>query len=685
MKLFVLIFFFFATTEFLFPQNMQSSKKVIVEMPALFSDNMVLQQKAKVPFWGKAQPGEMVIIKASWGETVKTKVNNDGTWMTKVKTIKAGGPYTVSLVIGDSSISYHNVMLGEVWLCSGQSNMEIPLEGWPPENPINNSAEEIKNANYPNIRLFTVARAVSSKPEFNCVGSWSECNPRTVAKFSAVAYFFGRKLYKELNVPIGLVVSVWGGTKIQPWISGKYLDSLDEYKSLVEKISQAKDEVDKLNEWIHSHHFIDISGKAPEVQWENLDFGDSLCAKPNFNDSAWRKMKLPVYWESTEVGNFDGAVWFRKKIDVPKGWLNKALVLELGPVDDMDRTYVNGTLVGATEEVGFWQKPRVYEVPANLITDTVLTIAVRVIDNQGGGGIWGNNVKMQIHPKGSEENISLAGEWKYLPVAEYINEKFYVYNINNQEFYSRPKAAIDIGPNTPTMLFNGMIAPLIPYYIKGVIWYQGESNSDEPNDYNNYKTYFSMMINNWRSDWMEGDFPFYFVQIAPWNYGDNSRSYVVRDAQFQTYLSVPNTGIVVTLDISSLSTIHPPDKLDVGKRLALWALAKNYGKKVFYSGPLYKAMEIKGDKIILSFEHSDKGLVLKDINGDTNFIISGPDQKFVKAKAKVDGKKLIVFSDEIKDPVAVRYTWSNNAEATLFNKEGLPSPTFKTDNWSDIK
>ncbi len=677
MKLLVILFFLVAVAK---PDQV----KTFVEMPALFSDNMVLQQKTAVPFWGKANPGAAVVIKASWGETTKTKVNEDSSWTVKIKTIKAGGPYTVSLMIGDSAIVYKNVMLGEVWLCSGQSNMEMPLEGWPPQNPIKNSAEEIKEANYPNIRLFTVARAVSNKPEFNCVGSWSECNPATAAKFSAAAYFFGRKLFKELNVPIGLIFSSWGGTKVQPWISGKYLGQLNEYKPIVEKMALVKDEVQKLNEWIYNHPVIDVSKKAPADQWKNLEFGDSLCARPDFDDDAWRTMKLPVYWESTEVGNFDGTVWFRKKIDIPQNWLNKDLVLELGPVDDMDRSYVNGVLVGATEEVGYWQQPRVYNVPANLVTDTALTIAVRVVDNQGGGGIWGNNVKMQIHPKGSDENISLSGQWKYLPVAEYVNGKFYVYNINNQEFYSRPKSTLDIGPNTPTMLYNGMIAPLIPYYIKGAIWYQGESNSDEPYDYNNYQMLFSMMINNWRADWGEGNFPFYFVQIAPWDYGDNSRSYVVRDAQFQT-LSLPNTGIAVTLDIGSLTTIHPPDKQELGRRLALWALAKNYNKKVFYSGPLYKAMEIKGNQVILSFDHAGKGLVLKDINGDTNFIIAGPDQKFVKAKAMVEGKKLIVYNGEVKNPVAVRYAWRNNAEATLFNIEGLPSPTFKTDNWSDIK
>lgn len=656
-------------------------------MPALFSDNMVIQQKTNVTFWGKASPGTSVSIDASWGASTKTKVQTDSLWKVKLKTTKAGGPYEVKIQIGDSTIIYKNVMLGEVWLCSGQSNMEMPLQGWPPDNPIQNSAEEIQAANYPDIRLFSASRAVSAEREFNCIGTWSECNPQTAAKFSAVGYFFARKLYEELHVPVGMICSSWGGTKIQSWISGKFLEELPEYKSVVEKVDSAIPEVKRLNDWIQSHPVIDVSTKPPAQQFESLDFGDSACSRPDFNDSAWRTMKLPAYWEATEVGDFDGVVWFRKKIEIPKSWLDTNLVLSLGPIDDMDETYVNGVKVGGMLGGGFWAAPRVYEVPKALIKDSILTIAVRAIDVGGGGGVWGNGVKMQVHIKDdSSKSILLASDWKYLPVAEYANSKFYVYGATG-EFTNRPKASIDVGPNTPTMLFNGMIAPLIPYTIKGALWYQGESNSDLPSDYNNYEALFKLMIKNWRTDWGEGNFPFYYVQIAPWGYGEKSKSYVVRDAQFRT-LSIPNTGIAVTLDIASLATIHPPDKQDVGLRLALWALAKNYHRKVVCSGPLYRSMKIQKGKIILSFDNADGGLLMskiplagKDSSGNANFLIAGKDSMFVKAEVKVEGKKLIVYSDEVKKPIAVRYTWSNTDEATLFDKTGLPAPTFRTDNW----
>jgi sialate O-acetylesterase len=641
---------------------------------------MVLQQKTNVTFWGKASPGTSVSIDGSWGASAKTKVRADSTWRVKLRTTKAGGPYEVKLQIGDSTIGYKNVMLGEVWLCSGQSNMEMPLQGWPPDNPVRNSAEEIQAANYPDIRLFSVSRAVSAAPEFACVGTWSECNPQTAAKFSAAGYFFARKLYEELHVPIGMIFSSWGGTKIQSWIGGEFLEQLPEYRSVVEKVDSAIPEVKKMNDWIHSHPVIDVSTKPPAQQFENLEFGDSACSRPDFNDSTWRTMNLPTYWEATEVGDFDGVLWFRKKIEIPKSWLDTNLVLALGPIDDMDETYVNGVKVGGMLGGGFWAAPRVYEVPKTLINDSILTIAVRAIDIGGGGGVWGNSVKMQVYIKDdSSKSILLAGDWKYLPVSEYANNKFYVYGATG-EFNNRPKASIDVGPNTPTMLFNGMIAPLIPYTLKGALWYQGESNSDLPSEYNNYEALFKLMIKNWRADWREGNFPFYYVQIAPWGYGEKSKSHVVRDAQFRT-LSVPNTGIAVTLDIASLATIHPPDKQDVGLRLALWALAKDYHRKVVYSGPLYRSMRIQKGKVILSFDDADGGLVMKDCSGDTKFLIAGKDSMFVRAEVKVEGKELIVYSEEVKKPVAVRYTWSNTDEATLFNRLGLPAPTFRTDNW----
>ena len=674
LSLFLLIFTFQENTN---AQNNLAKNKLM--LPSIFSDNMVLQQKAETPFWGKGIPNQEIQIEASWGASANAYVTKDSLWITKIKTPKAGGPYNVTVKSDNTVIQYKNVLIGEVWLCSGQSNMEMPLEGWYPYAPVKNSAEEIKNANYPAIRLFTVKRAVSNKPEFNCTGNWVECDSTTAATFSATAYFFGRKLYKELKIPIGLIHSSWGGTPIEAWTSAGYLRSVGRYDTTLNKLADSNGEIQKQMKWIKSHPVIDVSKINLKDRWKNLEFDDASCPEPNFDDSNWKLMKLPTLWESAEIGTFDGVVWFRKKIEIPKDWLHKNLVVDLGPIDDMDRTYVNGKLVGAVEEEGYYQKERIYNIPEKINNDSIITIAVRVVDIQGGGGIYGNKNKMKIYPEGETASISLAGNWKYLPVAELLNMKFYVYGTKGEEFYSRPKTSVDITAYEPITLYNAMISPIIPYGIKGAIWYQGEANTGEPKF---YATLLPLMIKNWRDNWNEGDFPFYLVQIAPYNYGDAIKSEVLRESQLKT-LSVPNTGMAVTLDIGEANNIHPADKQDVGKRLALWALAKNYNKKVVYSGPLYKSMRVDGNKVIISFDYADGGLVLNHIEGVNNFLIAGQDHKFVKADVKIDGKQLIVSNPEISNPAAVRYAWTNTAQGTLFNKAGLPASSFRTDDWDN--
>ncbi len=671
---FVLSFFLLV-----FAARSRAAEGRFVRMPAVLSNNMVLQQKSNVPFWGKALPGDSVAVKASWGSAADTVVKSDSSWEVHVRTTEAGGPFRVTIVVGDSTIIYRNVMLGEVWLCSGQSNMQIPLRGWPPTYPLNNAAKEVREARYPDIRLFNVARSFSAAPAFDCVGKWTECTPKTAAYFSAVGYYFGRKLYRELHIPIGLIASSWGGTKIQPWISGRYLSHLAPYKPAVEKVHAIRKKFDSQLRWMRTHPVVNVENKSPRTRWRDLDFGDSACSAGNFDDSSWKTMQLPAHWSSTSVGVFYGVVWFRKTVPIPKSWLHSSITMGLGDIADMDEVWVNGVKIGEHFGGGLWATPRSYRVPGGIVNDTAVTIAIRVIANGGGGGILGGRGRMKLRVAGKTGTVSLAGSWRYMPVAEYRGRKFYVYGIHGG-FYSRPRLPMAVGQNTPTVLFNGMIAPLIPYRIKGVVWYQGESNSESRSDYSNYGRLFPLLIRNWRADWHEGNFPFYWVQIAPWPYGKKAKSYVVRDAQRRT-LSLPNTGMAVTLDIGSLTSIHPPDKRDVGRRLALWALAKAYGKHLVYSGPLYKSMEVKNGKAIISFKYVDGGLVIKTRNGSTNFIIAGRDSVFVKASVKISGNRLVVYSPNVKQPVAVRYAWGNAEQATLFNAAGLPASTFRTDNW----
>lgn len=659
---------------FSFLTLINSTEKTTMEIPSIFSDNMVLQQNSTASFWGKAEPRIKVNINASWGESATTNVNDDGSWLAKIKTPSAGGPFEVNLTVGDSTIIYKNILIGEVWLCSGQSNMEMPLQGWPPNDLILNSQEEIKNSSNSNIRLFSVSRAYSVEKEFNVDGKWEECNPQTIASFSATAYFFGKRLQEKLNIPIGLIHSSWGGTPAESWTSNEYLESIDDFKPILADIENSKGDIQKYKVWLSDHPVINID-KPLETSWENLDFNDEKCSSTNFKDSMWREVDLPRLWETSEVGNFDGVIWFRKKIEIPESWRDQNLVIELGPIDDMDRTYVNGVLIGAHEKSGFWRNDRIYNIPKELLSKEIL-IAVRVLDNQGGGGLYGDIEKLKIHPTNSDESISLSGKWKYLPVAEYHGQKFYAFDIDKMDYYSRPLIKISLSANTPTTLFNAMINPLVPYSIKGAIWYQGESNTGRSEQ---YTTLFPLMIKNWREVWGLGDFPFYYVQIAPYNYGSETHSEFLRESQLKS-LSVQNTGMVVTLDIGNPVNIHPSNKQDVGKRLADWALAKTYNKNVPYSGPLYKSMKVEKDKIVISFDHCDE-LVVKQSEDNNNFLIAGTDSVFKNAEVKIDNDQLILFNPEIKNPIAVRYAWSNTATATLFNKEGLPASSFRTDNW----
>ena len=651
-------------------------------LASLFTDNLVLQQKSDAPVWGKGKPGATVSITASWGKNVKSIVQPDSHWMMKIKTPKAGGPFIISIVHDGDSTKLNNVFTGEVWLCSGQSNMEMPLEGWPPENPIDNSATEIQHAIFPKIRFFTVGHSISLEQNDTCIGTWKVCTPEAAAKFGATGFFFGKKLHQELNVPIGLIQSAWGGTPVQAWTSEKYITQHKNYLDFPSALEQSREQFAAYMVWLYSHKVIDISSRAMGEQCKGLTFDDSLYARIDFNDSSWKEMNLPKGWEQTEIGEYDGVVWFRKQIEIPKHWLNKELVLELGPIDDCDLTYVNGKRTGGLDTGNPWNINRSYSVPAEIVNDSLLTIAVQVIDFGGGGGFWGHNEQLNIHPrqveeplKADSEKISLAGNWKYMPVAEYRDSKFCVFDATSREFYTRPRVLFEISSQTPTTLYNGMIAPLIPYAIKGAIWYQGESNTKDPEA---YKTLFPLMIKNWRNDW-QNDFPFYFVQIAPYNYSQGEQSQYLREAQLQA-LAVPKTGMAVTLDIGNASNIHPSNKTDVGERLARWALAKDYGKKIPFSGPIYTSMKIKNESIILSFEYAD-GLNVQARNGKSYFQITGEDSVFKDATVVPKGKTLIVSSPEVKKPIAVRYAWDNAAESTLFNKANLPASSFRTDDW----
>jgi sialate O-acetylesterase len=425
---------------------------------------------------------------------------------------------------------------------------------------------------------------------------------------------------------------------------------------------------------------MDVRLKPDNKIWEDLDFNDKEYSAVNYDDKALPEITLPGEWENQGVGNFDGIVWLRKKIAIPESWINKNLVIELGPVDDMDRTYVNGTLAGAMENQGAWDDNRIYNIPASVNNSADMTIAVRVLDLQGGGGINGKKEQMKLTNPSTGESIPLDGLWKYYLAAEYFDKRFY--SVDNHVKSVSPPAGNMLTAVSPSVLYNAMINPIINYMIKGAIWYQGESNAWN-NDAALYQKQLPLMIEDWRSAWGIGNFPFYYVQIAPYEYTKGGYSQVIRDAQLKT-LSFPNTGMAVTMDIGDLKTIHPSNKKDVGGRLALWALAKNYGKKMEYSGPLFKSFSIEGNKIVVSFDHAS-GMIIKPVNNRNNFEIAGADKIFKPANVIIKGNKLYISADGLDNPVAVRYAWSNTSFGTLFNKAGLPASSFRTDNWDYLK
>ena len=651
-----------------------------LRLASLFSDNMVLQQNSQVVIWGWATPDSQVKISASWGELVRTRVAADGKWQATINTPSYGQTHSLEITSGKISKTINNILLGEVWVCSGQSNMEMPVMGWLPNDPILNSEQEIAGANYPEIRMFTIPRSLATEPIDTCAGTWQICSPETVGMFSATAYFFGRELHSELGVPIGLIHSSWGGTPAEAWTPVETLAKLNEFEPALQKLAESNEKIRQLQAWLNTLPELMVNYEA-ENPWIDLNFNDQQVPKREFDDHLWKTMELPVSFENSALGQFDGAVWYRRSIMIPESWRGKELTLELGPVDDMDITFFNGKKIGGFEKDGHWQTLRKYTIPAEVSRTERAIIAVRVLDIRGDGGIFGEPSQMKIYPSSIPDNsLSLAGTWKYLPVAVLHARNFRLFDIPSRQYHFMETMPVDIGSGTPTVLFNAMINPIVPYTMKGAIWYQGESNTGNPELYTRL---FPAMIESWRKVWGQGDFPFYFAQIAPFDYdrwgGPWAKAAELREAQTKT-LSLKNTGMAITLDIGDPENIHPANKQEVGRRLALWALAKDYVHDIKYSGPIYRSFEKKDDTIIVYFDYADSGLV-PGPQGLSNIQIAGADRIFSDAAATIDGNRLMVKSSKVPDPAAVRYLWDNSSEASLFNNHGLPASNFRTDNW----
>ena len=639
-----------------------------ISVSSLFSDHIVLQQKENVAIWGRAAVGEQVKVSGSWGDETTTVSDANGNWKLKLKTPSAGGPYQLNIISTKKNIQINDVLIGEVWLASGQSNMEMPLKGWPPRDLIANSAQEIANAKYPNIRVFDVPNVYSLNEEKSVKGDWQVCTPETAAtyNFSASAYFFARRLHQELNIPIGIINSTWGGTPAESWTSKGQLKNLGDFDEVIAAIEDPERER-QTQKWYSRWETINVPSDAKD--WETIDLNDLYLAEPNFDDTNWETIKLPGNIDAPNGQDLNGAFWVRKTIKIND--ISSDYTFVSGPVDDTDAVFFNGKKIGGM--VNSYNKNRNYTISKSLLQNGNNTIAIRIIDTGGPGSI---NGEMKL--TNGKQTISIEGDWKYIFIAELYQNKIYVYDIGKMKKLKRPNILL-ANAWTPSALYNAMIHPLVPYNIKGAIWYQGESNVGRAEQ---YRRLFPAMIKDWRQQWKD-DFPFYFVQIAPFNYQNSlnpmlDKSQKLRDAQRHT-LSLEKTGMVVTLDIGDNENIHPANKQDVGKRLAGLALANDYGKNIIASGPLYKRQVIKRKKIFLEFDFVGSGLMSKDVQL-VGFEIAGADKKFVAAEAKISGDKIKVCAKEISKPKYVRYGWRDQSEASLFNKEGLPASSFTTED-----
>ncbi|MCC6409741.1 MAG: 9-O-acetylesterase [Planctomycetes bacterium] len=629
-----------------------------VELPAVLASHMVVQRETDLVVWGFATAGEQVSVEASWGAKAGPVASGaDGRFELVLRTPAAGGPHTLK-VRGANELVLDDVWSGEVWLCSGQSNMEMPMEAiadW--YTGTTNREAELARADLPQLRLFEVPNELDYAPRTRVKGEWKACNRESLRTFSATGYYFGRELHEKLGVPVGLISADWGGTVCEAWTSAEALKrhgGFDEGLASIAALAGDPKTVEQTFEAARAAWWQAIEEKEPGS-------GEFSRARERLDAGKWPLLDVPGEWGSV-LGDFDGVVWLRHTIVVPPKYSDQDLVFTLGAIDDMDTFYFNGERVDGGERPGLWSTPRKYTVPKKLVRAGRNVIALRVIDTGGLGGLTGKPEELGFR---SASDVApklqpIAGKWSYYR------------GVSMKDLPPLP-APPSADPNRPSVLYNAMIAPLAPFALRGAIWYQGESNRPRAKQ---YETLFPAMIADWRERFRRPDFPFYFVQIAPFRYGDSiGAAAEMRDVQ-RRCLATPNTGMAVTLDIGDLADIHPKNKEDVGKRLARWALAKTYGKSdVVPSGPLPRVARRDRTYMVVEFDYAEGLRATTPVLG--GFELAGADRNFLPAEAAIVGTTVQLRSSAVPDPIFVRYLWSDTAEATLFNAAGLPATSFE--------
>ena len=631
-----------------------------VKLPALFADHMMLQRDMAAPVWGQADAGEAVTVSIE-GQNKTATADAAGKWRVKLDPLHVGAPLTMT-VKGKNTLTVSDILVGEVWLASGQSNMDYAL-GW--DAQIN--ADALANANDPQLRYFRAPHIGNLEPQSDVPAKWEVATNDAVKNWSAVAFYFAKNLREKLGVPVGILHSSYGGTEAEPWTSREALDSDPMFKAVAEqKIAAMKSfPADaaafgpKLEAWIAQNGEQDKGNSGLEKGWN----------KPDFDDAGWKEIQLPTNLTQLEQKS-GGVFWYRKSFVLPAD-ATKDFNLNMGGLSGAGAVYFNGVeLVENNPQPAFASDRRTYRVPKELIrAGAANTLAVRQYALTPNDYFWEpiQNFNLPISdPK------SLGNNWKFE-----VEQSFAV--PTSDAIKSVPKYPAAAIQNTPSALFNAMINPLIPYAMRGAIWYQGESNTSRPIE---YRKLLPLLISDWRARWGQGNFPFYIVQLA--NYGtvrpqpSESNWALLREAQAMTAAGVPNSGLATAIDIGDSANIHPKNKLDVGKRLALVALNRTYGQKTEDAGPTYDGMKIEGNAIRLKFSHA-AGLTAKD-GPPKYFAIAGDDRKFVWADAKIDGDSVVVSSPLVAHPSAVRYAWADSPEGVnLYNGAGLPALPFRTD------
>jgi sialate O-acetylesterase len=628
-----------------------------VKLPVLVSDGMVLQRDTKIIIWGWASPGENVQVKLD-KRIFRTVTDSEGSWKVSLPPMKAGGPHIME-VKGNNTIVINDILFGDVWFCSGQSNMVINMERVKEKYP-----GDIASANFPEIRNFFIPTASDVLNVHIDLpgGKWISASPENVLSFGAAAFFFARSIYQEYKVPIGIINSSVGGTPIEAWTSE---EGLKEFPNLKLRIEKLKDTA-YLNPILRAAKRRSEANKGPMVNSRSMDKGINGIIpwySTTYVPQGWHKYWLPGYWEDQGIKGLHGVVWFRKEITVPASMTDRPAKLFLGRIVDADNVYVNGVLSGS---ITYQYPPRRYDLPSGLLKPGKNIIMVRVTNNSGKGGFVPDKPYWLV---AGNDSIDLRGEWQYR-VGQVFRPASFEPGTASQTVSMQ---------NEPSGLYNTMVAPLINYRIKGILWYQGETNTGHPKE---YQQLLPALINDWRNKWQQGTLPFLFVQLPNFmevQYLPSESQWAeLRFSQLQS-LAVANTAMAVTIDIGEWNDIHPLEKKVVGERLALAARKLAYGNdKIDYSGPIYKSSVKEADSIKVEFNHIGSGLTIKGGGDLYYFAIAGSDRKFVWAEARIKNNHVIVWSDEINDPVYVRYAWADNPEgANLYNIEGLPASPFE--------